>query len=257
MSIPEIDTNVICLTIDVEWANDEVLSDILNLLNERELRATFFCTHSGINVTGHERAIHPNFKCNGDAIQKLTQNAGDTLKDFTDMMRYEYVVQLTKDFCPEAVGVRAHNLFCDSALLPIYTRMGLEYDSSYSLPFAPGLSPIWKEYDILEMPIYYMDYIDSMHQMSGFSLEGLRMDQPGMKVFDFHPNMVFLNASTEAQYLESKPFYHDYEHLLSLRRSGLGIRTLFIELLDYIKKEKLATATLSEINAAYQKNRNW
>src|SRR5262249_20324069 len=35
----------IYLTIDVEWACEEVLADTLRLLDERGVRATFFCTH--------------------------------------------------------------------------------------------------------------------------------------------------------------------------------------------------------------------
>lgn len=247
-------SNLVCLTIDVEWASPEVLQDIITLLDERELRATFFCTHADINLDGHERAIHPNFRRNGDTIQKLNQEmGGDTLNHYTDKMVYEYVVRHTKTFCPTAVGVRAHSLFYDSELLPIYRQAGIEYDSSHSLPLASGLCPIWKEHDILEMPIYYVDHIDLIKQMSGFRLEGLRMEQPGMKVFDFHPNMIFLNATTEDDYLKSKPYYHDFKKLLSLRRAGAGIRKLFIELLDYIKKEKLTTAVLADVNAVYRK----
>ncbi|MEK6715189.1 MAG: hypothetical protein AABY43_04015 [Candidatus Omnitrophota bacterium] len=244
--------NLICLTIDVEWASPEVLQDIITLLDERELRATFFCTHADIDVDGHEQAIHPNFRRNGDTMRKLSQEMGDTLNHYTDKMVYEYVVRHTKTFCPAAVGVRSHSLFYDSELLPIYRQAGIEYDSSHSLPLASGLSPTWKEHDILEMPIYYVDHIDLINQMSGFRLEGLRMEQPGMKVFDFHPNMVFLNAATEADYLESKSHYHDFEKLLSLRRSGPGIRNLFLDLLDFIKSEKLITTTLADVNTAYR-----
>ena len=246
-------TNMVCLTVDVEWASPAVLQDTVALLDERNLQATFFCTHPHINVNGHEMAIHPNFRRDGDILKNLHNEIGNELYNLTDREIYQHIIKKVKNFCPEAVGVRAHNLFFDSGLLSVYQQAGLKYDSSCFLPMAPGLRPIWKENDILEMPIYYMDHVDLMYQKSGFVLEGLRLNQPGMKVFDFHPNMIFLNAATEIQYLESKPYYHDYEHLLSLRRSGLGIRTLFIELLDYIKNEKLATATLSDINAAYRK----
>lgn len=77
-----------------------------------------------------------------------------------------------------------------------------------------------------------------------------------MKVFDFHSNMIFLNAATEADYLESKPYYHDFEKLLSLRRPGPGIRKLFLELLDFIKRERLITTTLADLNDAYRKIRD-
>ncbi len=52
----------VAVTIDVEWAHPEVLDDILRLIAERNLRATCFCTHAGIVMPRHERALHPNFR---------------------------------------------------------------------------------------------------------------------------------------------------------------------------------------------------
>lgn len=247
--------NMVCLTVDVEWASPAILQDIVTLLDERNLQATFFCTQPDINVNGHERAIHPNFRRGGDILKNLHNEIGSELYNWTDREIYQHIIKNVKNFCPEAVGVRAHCLFFDSALLATYRHAGLEYDSSYFLPMARDLRPVWKESDILEIPIYYMDHVDLMSHETGFNIAGLRMEQPGMKVFDFHPNMIFLNVSTETQYLESKPYYHDYEQLLRLRNPGRGIRTLFLELLDYIKKEKLTTVVLADVNAAYRKDR--
>jgi hypothetical protein len=252
VSLKESVPNLICLTIDVEWANPEVFADIVQLLDDRGLRATFFCTHSGINVSGHERALHPNFRRRGDTLRWLQDSTGSALGQWTDTEIYQYVVESTHIFCPEAVGVRAHSLFYDSELLPIYRQKGLEYDSTYFLPMKFGLNPVWKENDILEIPIYYSDHFDLIEQVSGFRLEGLKLDQPGMKVFDFHPNMVFINASTNAQYLDSKPYYRDYDRLLKLRYPGRGVRTLFLELLNFIATQQLPTGTLAEVNAAWR-----
>lgn len=256
LSPKEIAHNLICLTVDVEWANPEVLKDLVRLLDERGLRATFFCTHADVNVPGHERALHPNFRRDGDTLRQLRERVGPALWEWTDTAVYRYVVQTTRAFCPEAIGVRAHSLFYDSNLLPLYQEAGVEYDSTYFLPMVSGLKPVWCKYNILKIPIYYMDHRDLSEQITGgFRLEGLRLDQPGVKVFSFHPNMVFINASTERHYLDSKPFYHDYEELLKHRNSGRGVRTLFLELLDFIASQQLPTATLSELNTAWRKDR--
>lgn len=247
--------NLICLTIDVEWASREVLADVVRLLDERRLRATFFCTHADINVLGHERALHPNFKRSGDTLLSLRRKVGTALDDWADRDIYQYVIQTTHAFCPEAVGVRAHSLFYDSELLTIYHQAGLQYDSTYLLPLMPNLGPVWKENDIVEIPIYYMDHFDLMTQATGFRVDGLRLDQPGLKVFDFHPNMVFINASTNAQYLDSKPYYHNHERLFRLRHPGRGVRTLFLELLDSVASRRLPTATLTDLNTAWRTTR--
>ena len=68
--------NLFCLSVDEEWANPEVLSDLLRMLDERRLRATFFCTKPGVEVPGHERALHPNFRRTGDTVRNF-RNATD------------------------------------------------------------------------------------------------------------------------------------------------------------------------------------
>lgn len=244
--------NLICLTIDVEWAAPEVLADLVNLVNERKVRATFFCTHGGIEVPGHERALHPNFRRHGDTLRQLRQRVGPVLDSWTDTEIYRYVIRTTQTFCPEAVGVRAHSLLYDPDVLPVYHQVGLKYDSSYFLPITPYLTPVWKEFEILEIPIYYMDHFDLIQQATDFRLEGLHLNQPGLKVFDFHPNIIFINASTTVHYLDSKPFYHDYKQLLKRRHPGRGVRTLFLELLDFLATQQIPTATLADLNTAWR-----
>jgi hypothetical protein len=46
--------------------------------------------------------------------------------------------------------------------------------------------------------------------------------------------MIYLNASDEAAYQASKPFYHDPERLLAARTHGRGVRTLLLKLIDQI-----------------------
>jgi hypothetical protein len=50
----------------------------------------------------------------------------------------------TLAFAPEAKGLRAHSLYYDSAvlpLLPLYRRLGVEYDCSCQMPLLGGLHP--------------------------------------------------------------------------------------------------------------------
>jgi hypothetical protein len=71
-----------------------------------------------------------------------------------------------------------------------------------------------------------------------------------MKVLDFHPNLVYINAPDTASYDATRSFYHDPERLAASRHEGAGTRVLFLELLDYVASNKKTTATLGEINAA-------
>jgi hypothetical protein len=78
-----------------------------------------------------------------------------------------------------------------------------------------------------------------------------------MKVFDFHPNIVFLNASRNETYMSTKSFYHDQERLLSAREPGRGVRTLLLDLLETVTKRCLPTATVGEVNAAWRSVAKW
>jgi len=236
--------DLICLTVDVEWAHDEVLADLVGLIEARGLKATFFCTHAGVHVPGHERALHPNFLRSGDTMRRLGARAAA----MTDVEAYRHVVQTTRSFCPEAVGVRGHRQFFDSTLLPIYHECGLEYDSSLFLPLAAHLAPVRKPHDLVAVPIYYIDHSDLNAGYTNFELTSLRLDLPGLKVFDFHPNTVFINATTNDHYVASKAHYHEPAQLRAMRHPGSGVRTFFLELLDAIAAKGLPTATLSQIN---------
>jgi hypothetical protein len=240
--------NLICLTVDVEWAHPDVLHDLVETISARGLEATFFSTHAGIQVPGHERALHPNFLRSGETMRRL----GTAAAAMTDVDVYRHVVETTHSFCPEAVGVRGHRQFFDSTLLPIYKECGLRYDSSLFLPLAEGLAPVMKPHDILELPIYYIDHSDLNARYTDFDVAALGLDRPGLKVFDFHPNTVFINAATNGQYDASKTHYHDPNKLLAMRQSGAGARTLLIQLLDFIAGQRRPTATLAEVDRLWR-----
>jgi hypothetical protein len=252
VAIPD---NLICLTVDVEWADDEVLADLVGLLDAHGVRATFFCTHAGIQISGHERALHPNFRRSGDACQLLRSKAGDSFADLTDADVYRHVVRYVKSLCPEARGVRAHSLHYDTELIALYHCEGLQYDSSYCLPLVEGMRPFWKEHAVLEIPIYYMDHLDLMEHGTGFEVGGLHLDRPGLKVFDFHPNMVYTNAPTCAFYEQTRAFYRDAQRLRAARHSGRGVRNLLRDLLECIAAHEMPTATLGEVNDLWRQKR--
>lgn len=243
--IGELGSNVICLSFDVEWAHQAVIDDVRSLLDEHGIIGTFFVTHGGVDVAHHERGLHPNFRRNGDVYRSISRAA-----TMSDNEIFEGVLRATLSFAPEARGTRSHSLFFDSALLPIYDRIGIEYDATLRCELEPHLRPFWKQHGIVEIPTYYADYFDMVTQRTGFHADGLRLDAPGMKVLDFHPNLIYINAPDVPSYDATRPFYHDPERLAAARYAGRGTRTLFLELLAEIRRRKLVTATLGEVNAA-------
>jgi hypothetical protein len=234
---------------------DEVLADVRTLFEDHGVRATFFVTHPGVETPGHERGLHPNFRRNGNSFKQLAATRMES--SLTDEDIHAHIVSSTHAFAPEAKGVRAHSLHYDSTLLPLYQRLGLEYDCSYQIPLLSGLRPFWKPYEILEIPMYYSDYFDLLTGATSFEVSSLELYQPGLKVLDFHPNIIFTNAATEADYLATKSFYHDRDRLLAARRNGRGARTLFVELLEFVRRHQLPTATAGEINARWRTVAKW
>ena len=170
---------------------------------------------------------------------------------------YRHVLRTTRDFAPEAKGARSHSLFYDSLMIPLYREFGLEYDSSYQLPLTPGLQPIWKEYDVLELPIYFTDHFELKTGATGFDIGRLHLERPGLKIINLHPNMLYLNAASDQQYIASKAFYHDAEKLLEARFSGRGIRSMTLDLLEHVASNSLCTAALGEVNQRWRYRARW
>ena len=245
----ELDPRTICFTVDVEWATDTVLDDLRSLFDERGVRATFFCTHPGIQVGAHERGLHPNYRRNGDQLKQLSKTAPDLLEEGTI---YRRVLRATRDFAPEAKGARSHSLYYDSLLMPLYQEFGLEYDSSYQIPLVSGLRPFWKEYNVLEIPIYFADHFELKTGACGFRASALDLAAEGLKVINLHPNMVFMNCVSDAEYQACKPFYRDADKLLKARSAKRGVRTLACELLERVAQLNVPTRTLGEVNAIWR-----
>lgn len=252
-----LDPDSICFSVDVEWAAAPVLDDLRRMLDAHGVRATFFVTHAGVAVPGHERGLHPNFRRNGDTMKRLAASHGGRTDHLPEEDVYRHVVDTTLAFAPEAKGVRAHSLHYDSTLMPVYRSAGLEYDCSFLTPLVPGLRPFWKEHGMVGLSTYWADHFDIMSGATGFELARLRLDRPGVKLLDLHPNIVYVNAADNAAYMATKPFYHDPDRLLAHRNPGRGIRTLLLDLLEHIVARGLPVATTGEVNALWRTVPKW
>ena len=253
-SPPEPQPDSVCFTVDVEWACPAVVDDLRRLFDDHGIRATFFVTHAGVEVPGHERGLHPNFRRNGDSWRALAAAHPDGTDRLTEAEIYRHIVDTTLAFAPEAKGVRAHCLHYDSALMPVYRAAGLDYECSTLIPLTGRLRPFWKEHGLIGLPTYWSDHFDLMTGASGLASAGLHLDRPGLKVIDLHPNIVFLNAADEGDYQATKDFYHDPARLLAARGRRRGIRTLLLELLEDVARHGRPVSTVGAVAAAHRRN---
>ena len=265
MTSPDTDTawpdglprDAICFTVDVEWAHPAVLAELRGLFDANGVRATFFVTHADVDVAGHERGLHPNFLRNGETYQRIRRNLGGNIDAASDVALQQAIIEATHAFAPEAKGVRSHALYYTATLLRLYRQRGIEYDCTYQLPMVAGLRPMWKEHEVVAIPTYYADHFDLMGDVTGFDVAALHLERPGLKVFDFHPNMVFLNACSVAHYDANKPAYHDPDRLLAQRHPGRGIRTLLIDLLDTVARRGIPTLTTGAVSEQWRAVPKW
>lgn len=226
----------LCITLDVDWARDEIISPVVEALEALGVKATFFATHDsallkGLNASRFEVGLHPNFNNSG----------GD----------FEGPVRRLKALYPRARGARSHSLYVSSLILQKYAESGIEYESNAHLPLHEGLHPVVRFKGLVSVPMYWAD--DTNFRLEGsFDLADLRLESPGLKVLDFHPIHIFMNTSGEAHYEEYKSHYQDPQRLVDfVNRKGPGVGTLFQSLLDYLKTSGRRTYTLGEVCEQY------
>ena len=222
----------VCLTLDVDWAPDEVLEEVLGELEESGVRATIFATHASdvlanVDPARFEVAIHPRF-------ESLAEPGGPI-----DELLALY---------PDARGMRSHGLVVSSSILQAAADRGLVYEANHFLPFHPELRPVPRFETLHTIPLYWSDDYHLLFRRP-FVVDELRLDTPGLKVLNFHPIHVFANTSDLDHYASFKPHYHDADALRRLRdRRALGTGSLFDAVLDRLRGA--STPTLSEVHDA-------
>jgi len=249
------DAPTICLSLDMDWAHPEVLEDSFSMIAERGLAATVFVTGPDVAVPkGFERAPHPNYRHSSDLGRSYFQNRPPVSSNHNYEDYYRFVIEHSLGYSPEAKGVRSHSLMFDSMLLKLYRQAGLEYDSTYVLPLAKGIAPVLTGFGILELPIFFNDHFELKNGFIGLNPSNLDLDTPGLKVLQFHPQMIYINAASDQDYQDCRPFYQDPDKLIRRRRRGKGMRDLFASVLDRLA-DRPRVSTLGEVNKSWREQK--
>nr|WP_052232322.1 hypothetical protein [Methylobacterium sp. ZNC0032] len=230
----------LCLTVDIDWAHDEVIADTLALVAEAEVAATWFVTHAtpvlaDIRRTSRqELGLHPNFN---PMLDGAAGRARDTFLRIRDVV-------------PDAVSVRSHSLTRSSRLATLFYEQGMTHESNYFLPPVTGaqIKP-WRDVSgLFQVPIRWEDDVRLLDPAIGEPNAHLGKFQPF--TVDFHPIHVYLNTVTIADYENARPFTHDPAKLLTLRRpAGCGgSRDRLLDLLALGDKLGSTTCCLSAMH---------
>lgn len=213
------------ITIDIDWAPKPVIEDTLSLLNERDIAATIFSTHNdGVQLSGHERAIHPNFSG--------PESYGESLNELVSLY-------------PEAVGVRSHRLHTTTQLKLEYPT-DICYESNYMMFGVEGIRPFRHLNDVVQFPLYFMDDVWLRHGKPSINFAS-ELARDSLTVLAFHPIHIYLNTPRIEYYEQRKDIYHEPDALREERSDEFGVRDLFTSLLDTIVAENLPVDTLETI----------
>jgi hypothetical protein len=198
----------IFLTFDMDWACDEVIAHTLDILEARDVSATFLITNETpvlerIRANGRfELGIHPNF--NKTLSGEENKPLGDIIDDIMRIV-------------PEAVTERAHALTHNTLISFELRRRGILYDSNVYIPFYSDMAilPFSAPSGITAAPFFFADDIYFFHQNEKTPAK-MYLKRSGLKVFDFHPIHIYLNAASFDTYLRSKEVSRNPEELKKL-----------------------------------------
>lgn len=222
----------IFLTFDFDWVVDGVLEYLLNLLEEENVKATFFVTHQTELLErirankNFELGIHPNFNF--------------LLKGNFQKNHLEIIDEIL-DIVPEAVSVRSHSLFQSSTILNDFKKRNIKIDANLYIPFNSGMNigPFLNWDHLIRIPHFWEDdihFTDIANQVYSDWAVDRFLEFNSLKVFDFHPIHVFLNTDSKERYELAKKDYKNISHLkknVNQERSGV-----FTFLRSLIKKAK-------------------
>jgi hypothetical protein len=218
-------TGRIFLTLDIDWAADDVLSDSIDVVEAAKVPATWFVTHE-TPLLGRLRSnplfelgIHPNF----NPLLAGERADGDDAATVID--RLQKIV-------PEARVVRSHSMAQSSQLLQLFRNRGFTHDCNHFIPAQAGivLGP-WLHWNgLIKVPYFWEDDVHCQSRQNTPMCE--LTQRPGLRVFDFHPIHVYLNTETMERYERTREIHHD-SRALRAERSGdpAGARELLFSLL--------------------------
>lgn len=221
------------LTIDFDWAHDEVLSDTIDLVDQAAVHATWFVTHDTPVLERlrsnpkYELGIHPNFNW----LLASDSRHGSDAREVIDRLRA---------VVPEARGVRSHSMAQSTNLLQAFADAGLSHDANHFIPASAGI-PLrpWRLWNgMVRVPYHWEDDVSCVYHEKAMAAPGLSdaIRVNGLRVFDFHPIHVFLNTESMERYERAREFHLVPEKLRKQRNSGSGARTWLMELLSWMNR---------------------
>jgi hypothetical protein len=174
------------ITLDVDWAPDFIIDSVAGRLRDRGVRATWFVTHASPAIERlraepelFELGLHPNF-----------------LPGSTHGATPAQVLAHVGGIVPGATSSRSHAVCQSGPILTALAGAGVQVDVTLFLPGVPGLRPFPFHIagrTLLRAPYNWSDDYEMYKPRASWDVDGpLALD--GLRVFNFHPVLVYINA---------------------------------------------------------------
>jgi hypothetical protein len=217
---------IFVLTGDQDWAPDWALSEMLGLVAEHDVPFHLFMTNKSNALDDHKArvtlGIHPNFL------------PGSTHGASTDE-----VIDSCLKIVGDANSFRSHAIAEDTLTLFNLASRGFIADSNLVTFLQPEVAPIIHSTGTFRLPVFLEDDVFLWWTDPELRLESLTplFFTPGLKVLNFHPSLVGINAPTVAYYNEQRPalFGSPTEQRQLAPYNGRGVATLLVDLIGMVK----------------------
>lgn len=232
----------IVITIDLDWACDAAIADVLDWLRAARIPTTVFITHRSALVTDRlgelEVGLHPYFapdSSHGDSLSAVVR----------------YVLALPHNLH----AFRCHRFGVSNEIREVMTEAGMVVSSNVCTDLE-SVMPFRDRFGLLEVPIFLEDggYLFRRHPLDGAPGVVDQLDRPGPKVMVLHP-MHFAINTPRFEYMKeikrsvSRTSWHamNADDLKALRWRGTGVRDFLCELILAARERECEFTTLGEI----------
>ena len=213
------------LTIDMDWAHDEVIEDTLHIINSHGASSTWFVTHKSSllnqmeNNDNIELGIHPNFNkiLDGSNYHNNT-NSSKIIEDALKLVR-------------NCKSIRSHSLTQSEKLLDEFQSFGLTHICNLYIPLSANieLKPFNLWDNITIVPHSWQDNVQLRLYNKLLKIDSI--NNVNLKVFNFHPIHIYLNTENLVRYENTRHLHNNPKELIRYRYNGFGIRSLLLELM--------------------------
>lgn len=241
---------VFCVTLDVDWASEDVLRDAQRLVEAYDITPTYFLTHpsdflDGLLERGEiEAGLHPNF------LPHSSHGEG-----------FDQVLAYCLRLMEHPRCFRSHRYFDVTDITHALAEAGLEYEGNVCTLLQQGIAPFRHESGLVRFPTFFEDgtYLATGRELAFGPVSRSMFEQPGLKIIALHPLDMALNTP-ELGYARAVKDRLSREAMTNMSAADLaeiknprrGVRDYVSDLLEWVRGRELPLYSFDELYHLHQ-----